>query len=274
MQERKEVHRSGGGMRHAAVFAGALLVLIIAGRPAPCGAGCSGRGLDWIKSGIPAGRIGLLSNPCGDRFAGLISTLENPYLIEGLVSSNLFAGFGTRSFSAWFGWAHLGNELYREDRMSAPFGFELPVDGFGCIVVPAVERRAVKGFTPWHSHSLHLSTSYEFGRAARIAFEGSLYESASRAPRDAALSLELRSACLAVAVDRIFSGVLEGDMGLAIEVRLDETCSLLSGYRSKTDEILSGLILRRSRLVFCLSWSQNPVLGSSLGAVVGRVWKW
>ena len=274
MQKREDMHRGCGRLRSAVVFSAMLLAVIVAARPAPCESGCPARSGGFAEANVPAGRIGLLREFQKKRFAGVFSALENPYLIEGLVSSNLLAGFGNRSASIWLEWSRLGHRFYSEDRVSALFGFAFPVKGLRGSAIPALERRDVKGFTAQYTHSLCLSASYEYGRTVSVAFEGSAYECDPTAPRDAVLSFAVRSTSLAVELDRFLSGPLEGDTGLAVEVRLHESCSFLSTYRSKTAEISGGLLVAASHMLVRFTWSQHPALGSTVSMEVGRVWEW
>jgi hypothetical protein len=274
MQEREEMHRGCRGLRRAGVLSATLLALIVAAQPAPCRSGCPAPRGGLGESNVLAGRIGLLRDFQKKRFAGVFSAFENPYLIEGLVSSNLLVGFGNRSSSIWLDWSRLGHRLYSEDRVSALCGLGFPVKGLRGAAIPAIERREVKGFAAQYAHSLRLSASYECERAVRVAFEGSAYESDPAERRDAVLSLAFRSTSLAVQLDRFLSGLRAGDMGFAVEVRLHESCSFLSTYRSKTAEISGGLLVEVSPILLCLTWRQHPVLGSTMSVEVGRVWEW
>ena len=267
------MHRDCLGVRSFPVLSGLLVVVTLAAAPAPCGAGCGVLRGGFTEPNVVAPYAELLGAPEAKHVAGVFTAVENPYLIEGLISSSLLAGLRSGSRSIWIEWSRLGHEIYQEDHAAVLLGFGLIAEGLRGSVIPGVERRAVKGFSARYGRSLRCAASYEF-RMVSIAFEGSAYESDPAAPREAVLRLAFRSKSLAVAADRFCSGALEGSTDVAVAVRLHESCSCISTYRSGTAEVSGGLLVAVARLAVHCAWRQHPVLGSTVAMEVGRVWKW
>jgi len=210
----------------------------------------------------------------GKRRAGVFSTISNPYMLEGLVASRLRAGFEAPVASVWLEWRRRGHALYREDRLDVAFGFGLPFGGCRFAVVPAMERREVRGFRVERAYSCCFAASYEYRGRACIGFACSAYESDPGARRPSAAYLLIRAAAMTVALDRAASGPHAGDTRLAVEARLDGKCSIRFGYRWRTEELSGGLVAARGPVLFDLSWSQHPALGSTVSAGIGRWWEW
>jgi hypothetical protein len=274
MQAGKGVSRGRRGLRRATVGLAAAAVLTAAVRPALSEPGNPALRFAFSEWGIPAGRIGLLRDDAHGWRAGVFSGMANPYLIEGLTDSNLLVGLGCRPLSIWLDWNRLAQRLYREDHVSASLGFGLPLEGLRGVAVAAAERRRVTGFAAQRVHSLRLSASYEYRRSIWVALRGSVYESEACGPGHTVLSFGIRSTSLALEVDRSIAGMMDRGSRFLVEVRLHESCSLLSAYLTETEEISTGLLIELSSVLWCFVWSQHPALESTLAVEVGRMWKW
>jgi hypothetical protein len=204
---------------------------------------------------------------------GFLATISDPYLLDGLVASDLVAGFETPSRALWIDWYHLGHSLYHEDRVVVGIGCLLPAWGISFNAVPALMRRAVEGFAAEESSSLDLAVSYARGRGGSAGFVRSVYESDDRAGAYAAIFVSLRAGSLLARLDRVVSGVRSGDSRVLLEAVLNENLALVSGYRWNSGEISSGIMFELSRVTLDLLWSENPALGSTISAGVGRWWR-
>jgi len=206
--------------------------------------------------------------------AGFYSTISDPYLLDGLVACDLVAGIETPSRSLWIDWYHLGHSLYREDRVAARIGCETPARGIRIDVVPALVRRVVEGFAGEASCSLTLAVSYAQGRRASAGFLRSVYESDSRSSPYAAVFVSIRAGRLLARFDRAVSGMRAGDSRFMLEAAFNGRCAFVSGYRWASGEISSGILIELSPVALDFLWSQNPALGGTVSAGVGRWWRW
>jgi hypothetical protein len=225
-------------------------------------------------SDVASGRYGLLRDFGEGGRAAFFSAVEDPYVIDGLVRSNLLAGIGGKRLSVWLDWSHLGHRLYREDHASALIAFELEGIPLRCIVNPEVERHLVTGFPAERSGALSCSVCWELGRAAWVSFESQLGGGCNAGRRTAVASFAVRSTSFGVRVDRLVSGATGGDTGVAVEARPRRACALLSAYRMNTNEVSGGLLIEAHSVLTRLMWSEHPALGSTLSMEVGRVWQW
>jgi hypothetical protein len=274
VQKGKKVHR-GGRLLGAALGFLALSIALCGSIPAYSAAPeyCAWR---FDENGPDVGSLPASFGVChaGKRRVGVFSTIANPYMLEGLVASRFRAGFEGPLASVWLDWRRRGHVLYREDRLDAAFGLELPFEGCSFAVVPAMERREVRGFRAERAYSCRIAASYEYRGRACIGFARSVYESDPGAgPRSAAYFL-IRGGAMTVALDHAASGPHAGTTRLAIEARLDGKCSIRFGYRWQTEELSSGLVAALSPVLLDFSWSQHPALGSTVSAGIGRLWEW
>jgi hypothetical protein len=290
MQKREGMHRRGGELGVALGPIALMFVLWLAagasaeaGDPAATPAAgeesdapeCPARLLAGSPRGVASGCFSFGNGARGKRRAGFHATAANPYMLEGLVSSDLLFGVDGGSFSAWLDWRHLGHSLYREDRLAAAIGFSCPFDdGFRLYAIPAVERRAARGFGAQGSRSLSLAFSHDFFGSLCIGCEYLAYEDDDPRPRDARAFLLFSAGSLVIAVDRAISGARGADAQCALEAWLSDRCAIVSQYRWKTGEISSGLVVRISRATLDFSWSRNPALGGTVTAGAGRLWEW
>ncbi|MCX5753188.1 MAG: hypothetical protein NTW97_06015, partial [Candidatus Krumholzibacteria bacterium] len=172
-------------------------------------------------------------------------------------------------------WRHLGHALYREDRLAAAAGFPCPfAAGLRLYAIPAIERRAARGFGAEGSRSLSLAFSYDFRGSVCVGYVGPAAARAEPGPRSARAFLFVRAGSLVLAVDRAISGARGRDEQCAIEAWFGDTFAFMSGYRWKTGEISNGIVVRVSRAILDFSWSRSPALGSTVTAGVGRSWEW
>lgn len=274
MQKREEMHR-GGRLLARCYVCGAMLAAISCFNASEALASeCPLWLFDRDRPGMAVG---------GDVFgddvpvrtqAGFFSTISDPYLLDGLVACDLVAGLETPSRSLWIDWYHLGHSLYREDRIAASVGCGTPARGINIHAVPALVRRVVEGFAGEASCSLTLAVSYAQGRRASAGFLRSVYESDSRSSPYAAVFVSIRAGRLLARFDRAVSGVRAGDSRFMLEAALNGRCAFVSGYRWTSGEISSGLLIELSPLVVDFLWSQNPALGGTISAGVGRWWQW
>ncbi len=290
MQKGKDVHRRGGGLGGMIGPAVLICVLWLAGAAnaaavdsaAADAAGaksnaseCPARMLAGCPRGVASGNLFFGSVTSGKKRAGFHATAANPYMLDGLASSDLLSGIDGGSFSAWIDWRHLGHALYREDRIAAAIGFPLPFgEGFRLYAIPAIERREARGFGARGSRSLSLAFSYDRRGSMCVGFVCLASGSEDPGPRNARAFLFLRAGSLVLAVDRAISGARGIDVQCALEAWLGDRCALVSGYRWETGELSSGLVVRVSRAILDFSWSRNPALGGTITAGVGRMWEW
>jgi hypothetical protein len=275
MQKRKDLHRSGrklvGALRPAM-----LIFAVWLSAAADSGASeCPSRLLAGCPRGVASGNVFFGIGVGGKGRAGFHVTAANPYMLDGLSSSDLLSGIDRGSFSAWLDWRHLGCALYREDRLAAAIGFPCPfVARVRLHAIPAIERRAARGFDADGSGSVSLGISYECRGRACIGYACLASGSEDLGPRDARVFLLARAGSFVLAVDRAISGAHGTDVQCALEAWLEGTCALVSQYRWRTGEISSGCVVRVSRAILDFSWSRNPALGSTLTVGVGRLWEW
>lgn len=227
------------------------------------------------RGGVASGNVFFGIGAGAPKRAGFHAAVANPYMLDGLSSSELLLGVDGRSFSVWLDWRHLGHTLYREDRLAAAIGFPFPcVAGIRLRAMPAIERRAARGFAAEGSSSVSLGISYDRGGNVRIGYVRLAAASEENEPRDARVFLFARASFLVLAVDRAISGVRGRDAQCALEAWLSDAWALAAGYRWQTGEISSGCIVRISRTILDFSWNRNPALGSTVTAGAGRLWEW
>jgi hypothetical protein len=274
MQERENVHRGGWGLS-VVLASGAVLFTLVFSTGAWAGASeCSPCRLDFDRPGLPSQCVFPGFYLCEKSRAGVFSQFADPYMLDGLVACDLRAGFETPSHSVWLGWHRLAHSLYREDDLAADLWVRLPIRGLRLGAAPASQRREVRGFAAAQSHSLSLALSYECAHRVLVGYTRAVYESDPGAPRQAAVFILLRGGSFGAAFNRIVSGERGGDSRIALEVCLGNRCSIVSGYRWKTGELASEVLIEIASMLFDLSWSQNPALGSTVSAGVGRWWEW
>ena len=274
MQKGKKVHC--GGWRPVAACCLAMFAVVMCGSASGQTAmpRCFPLRLSEIAPDADPACVRLGDVAAGKRLAGFISTVSNPYLLEGLVASRLCAGCEAPHCSVWFEWSHRGHALYREDRLAAAFGFDLPLEGCRFAVVPAVEQREVKGFRAARARSCRVTASYEYGGRVCVGFARSAYESIPGAASPSGAFLLCRAGALSVALDRSASAYHAADARLSVEAQCAARCSVRFGYRWGTEELSSGLVVVLAPMIVDCSWSQHPVLGSSLSVGIGRFWEW
>jgi len=273
VQKRKEVHR--GGWRVGVVSA-CVALLVGVGDEAAGSCGVSQCTVPRLNEGLAGSLHGFACS--GDRTAtkhraAVLSVFSNPYMIEGLIAWDMLAECVTPSRSVRFDWHHLGHVLYREDRFEAALGLVLPVGGLRLAVIPATDRREVKGFSAAYSFSLCLAASCEYEGRACVGLVGRAYASDPDAlPRSSACFM-FRTGPIGFVLERAASRGGE-NARLALEARLTESCSIISGYRWQTGELSSVISVRVVPAMLYFSWSQHPALGSTVSAGVGRLWEW
>lgn len=280
MQKGKNVHRGGREL------GGALVLIVLICVPWSAAAAnaaaadssaseCVARLLAGCPEGVASGNFFFGNSADGQRRAGFRATAANPYMLDGLVSSDLLCGSEGTSHSAWLDWSHLGHALYREDRFTAATGIPFPFRSeLRLYAVAAIERRAVRGFGVRGSHSLSLAFSYDYRGSACVGYACRGFGSDASGPRNDRAFVFVRTGLLVCAVDGAVSGERGRDIQCALEVWLGDACALVSGYRWKTGELSSGLVVGVSRVILDFSWSRNPALGSTVVAGIGRLWEW
>ena len=275
MQNGKDMHRCGGelaGVLRPVVLMGVLWLLSGAASSA---SECPARLLAGCPGGVASGNVFFGIGGGGKRRAGFHVTAANPYMLDGLSSSDLLAGTDGGPLSVWLDWRHLGHTLYREDRLAAAIGFPSPFgSGVRLHAIPAIERRAARGFAAEGSGSISLGISYDYRGSICAGYVCRASGSENPWPRDARALLFMRAGSLVIAVDRAISGARGKDAQCALEAWLGDTWALISRYRWKTGEISSGCVFRVSWAILDFSWSRNPALGSTVTAGVGRLWEW
>jgi hypothetical protein len=285
MQKGKDVHRGGGELGNALGSIAVISILWLAAAADSVAANAAAadsnasqypaRMLAGCPRGVASGSFFFGSGVSGKKRAGFHATVANPYMLDGLASSDLLSGIDGGSFSAWLDWRHLGHALYREDRLAAAMGFSCPFSaGFRLYAIPAIERRAARGFGVEGSRALSLAFSYDFRGSVCVGYVSRACGSAEPGPRDARAFLFVRAGSFVLAIDRAISGARGTDAQCALEAWLGDACALVSGYRWKTGEVSSGIVVRVSRAILDFSWSRNPALGSTVTAGVGRMWEW
>jgi hypothetical protein len=274
MQERKDVHRSGRGLS-VVLASGAVLVAIAFSSGAMAGPSeCCPCCLGFDRPGLAPQCAFPGFCFCEKSRAGVFSKFGDPYMLDGLIACDLRAGFETPSHSVWLGWHRLAHSLYREDDLAVVFGARLPIGAFRLEAVPAIKRREVLGFAAAQSLSISMVLSYEYGRSALIGLTRSVYQSDRSGLQQAAVLFLLRAGSFGAAFNKVVSGAGYGDCRFSLEAWLGGRCSVVSGYRWQTREVSSGILVEIASVLFDLSWSQNPALGSTISAGVGRWWEW
>ena len=274
MQKGKAVHRRGG--RPVAVFCLAVFAVVTCGS-ASAEAGmpeCFAVRFSEVAPDADPGCVRWRDLDAGERLAGFVSTVSNPYLLDGLVASRLSAGCEAKRYSAWLEWSHLGHSLYREDHLEMILGFSLPLEGCRFAIVPAVEQREVRGLGAARAHSCRVIASYGYAGCVSVGFARSAYESVPGAAPSSGAFLLCRAGSLALALDRSAPASCEAETRLSIEARCAARCSVRFGYRWGTEELSGGLVVPLASVIVDCAWSQHPVLGSSLSIGIGRFWEW
>jgi hypothetical protein len=285
MQKGEGVHRGGGGlggMPGSVVLLCVLWLAAVVNAAAANAAAADSNASEYparLLAGCPQGvasrNFFFGSGASEKRRAGFHATAANPYLLDGLASSDLLSGIEGGSFSAWLDWRHLGHALYREDRLAAAIGFPCPFGaGFRLYAIPAIERRAARGFDAEGSRSLSIALSYDCRGSVCVGCVSLASASGEPGPRNARAFLFVRAGSLVVALDRAISGARGRDEQAALEAWFGNSCAFVSGYRWRTGELSSGIVVRVSCAILDFSWSRNPALGSTVTAGVGRLWEW
>ncbi|MGD1048566.1 MAG: hypothetical protein ABR899_07440 [Candidatus Krumholzibacteriaceae bacterium] len=274
MQKREEMHRGGGLLGRCCACAAMLAAISCINAFQAPASGSSPWPLDRDRPGMTAGNEIFGGDASVKTRAGFLSTVSDPYLLDGLVAGDLMAGLETPSRSLWIDWYHLGHSLYREDRIAAAITCRTSAWGIRLHAVPALVRRVVEGLPGESSSSLALAVSYARGRRASAGFVRSVCESDGRSGADEAVFISIRAGSHLARFDGTLSGARAGYSRFLLETALNERCTLVSGYRWESGEISSGLVIELSHLTFDLLWSQNPALGSTVSAGVGRWWQW
>ncbi len=268
MQEREDVHRGEGRLGRRSLAACAVALLVVSSAPARGGIPMTAIGPDAL--GAPAFRIPV--PPGEERFTGALVSFSNPYMLDGLSTEDLLAGVRSRSWSVWTGWHHLGHALYREDRLELGVGSMLPIASVEWSAAAAVERSVVRGFPAEGRGSLRAGLGWSPTGALEISIAGAPLSEDGRDGRAAAGALAIRAADVAIFVATGLAGPETGDTKVVLVAELGGRAAVISGYRSTSDELLAGLVVRCRPMLFILGWSYNPALGKTLSAGVGR-WK-
>jgi hypothetical protein len=279
------MHRGGGkrgGRLRSASLTCVLWLVASAGASPPNAASadsraseCAARMLAACPRGVAPGTFFFGGGVTGKRRAGFHAAAADPYLLDGLAATDLLSGIDGASCSAWLDWSHFGHALYREDRLSAAIRFPCPFGpGLRLYAIPAVERRAVRGFDPEGACSLSLAGSCDFGGSLCAGYACFAAGGDVSGFRNARAFLLVRAGSLALAVDRAIGGPRGEDLQCALEAWVGDRCAIVSGYRWATGEITSGLAVRIPWGILDFSWGKNPALGSTMTAGVGRLWEW
>ncbi len=274
MQTGEGVHRRRGGLRGAFARGAFLALLPIAAGPAGAN-DCAARMLAGCPRGCASGNafhgVGALARAR----AGFHAIASNPYLLDGLVSSDLLLGVEGRSFAAWIDWRHLGYALYREDGFTAAIGISsiarVPVRLYA---VPAIERRAPRGFGASVTPSLSFGGSFDIGGAVCAGCVIRAAGGDGQRRGEGRVFLQIDTGTFALVVDGALSGPRGRDAQCLIDAWLANGCAIACSYRWKTGELTSGFVIRISRTILDFSWSRSPALGNTVTAGAGMVWEW
>jgi hypothetical protein len=275
MQTREGMHRRRRGLIVA--LAGGLFLFLLpfaAGR-ASAAPDCASRLLAGCPRGCASGNFfhGIGAGALAG--AGFHATASNPYLLDGLVSSDLLIGVDAGAFSAWLDWRHLGHALYREDGLTAAVGMCVPARvRLRFYAVPAIERRAPRGFGGVAAPSLSLGGSLDVLRDACVGYVFRTAGSVDPERRDARIFVRVRGRAFTLVVDGAVSGPRGGDAQCMLEAWLTDGCAIACAYRRETGETSSGLVVKVSRTILDISWRRHPALGSTVTAGAGRLWEW
>jgi hypothetical protein len=195
-------------------------------------------------------------------------------MLENLTVSDVLAEARAPGRWAWVDWRHLGHPLYREDRVTLALGSRLPLGGLQCAVAPSLKRSAVRGFPAASFRSLSVCLGYARGGALELGVAGTPFNDEPGARREAVAAFSIHAAPFSISMERDIAGARQGDTKLCLLAELDGNAALVSSYRSRTDELLAGLIVRVRPILIGLSWSYNPALGKTISAGLGRWWSW
>jgi hypothetical protein len=195
-------------------------------------------------------------------------------MLENLTVSDVLAEVRAPGRSARVDWRHLGHPLYREDGLALAMGSSLPLGGLECAVAASLRRSAARGFPAATFRSFSVCLGVARKQTFELAVAGTPLNDEPGARHEAAVSLAIHSASLSISIERDIAGARHGDTKLGLLAELDEKAALVSGYRTRTDELFAGLIVRVRPVLIGLSWSYNPALGKTISAGFGRWWSW
>lgn len=236
----------------------------------------SGAGPVWVSARGGATEPGELFHYAGCGAAGhiaLITGCSQPYSIEKCCRSFAALGFRSARYAFWCDWLLLYHPLLREDAASAVFGARIFSGAMILVLRPTLRRTSVRGFTPETEYSCGVSCSYMIG-AAGVGVEGHTVGRGDRYTDTVTGKISFHAGVLRVVVNRMMLGRHGNDGRIGIEIEAGGGLSLLSGYRSGTDEISVGVLYRTERYIIGVSWSDHESLGTTLGFGVGRLWLW
>jgi hypothetical protein len=172
----------------------------------------------------------------------------------------------------WAGWARVGHPLYREDLFSLDICGRIAGEKLLVAVRPAVRRAHAGTFPASTSLDLSMSAMVRCTRALDIGFDATFTDRDSwkRSRFIAMASMNLGR--FALVLNRISTDVQRREIRIGIEIELDRRLILVSGYRTGSDELSVGVLLRIRDFLVALSVSHHIVLGQTVSFSIGRVW--
>ncbi|MCD6380022.1 hypothetical protein J7M07_06230 [bacterium] len=268
MQKRKKVFGREG--RRVILFV-LLFVFIIGISPAVIA------GIPvWIKARNGAVHPDIVPNlnwiRANGNYFGLISSVSNPYSINGITDSFLKIGFRNSNNNLWVSWSLLHYDLYREDRVKIQWIREIARSGLSLGISPAFGGRKVTGFEYETDGTVKTSISFDWKKIFTSGFEGIIYDPDFSADEVAKFMFSINDFPLSLLVNYSVLRRNENEFLMGAEANLSSDFCLLSGYGFNTNEISSGLVYQRNNWYFGFSWNHHPVLGSTLSAGIGVLW--
>jgi len=207
-----------------------------------------------------------------ENYFGLISSISNPYSIDGISDSFLKTGICTRNNNLWVSWSLLHYDLYSENHVKFSWIRKILGCGIAAGIAPGFKGKRVKGFEYETTVTVKALISFSWKELFLYGFEGIIYDSDLSTDQTAKFKFSIIDYPLSLLVNYAVFRRNDNDFILGAEANLSSDLSLLSGYGFNTNEISSGLVYQRNNRYFGFSWNHHPVLGSTLSAGIGMLW--
>ncbi len=205
-------------------------------------------------------------------YLGLISSVSNPYSIDGITDSFLKTGFHNSNNNLWGSWSLLHHALYREDFVKVRWIRKIGQSGFSVGGAPGIYGRRVTGFEYETARVVEASVSFNLKETFIFGYEGVVYDPGLLTDEAAKFMLSIIDPPLSLLVNYSVMRRNDNDFLMGVEAGLSNDLCLLSGYGFNTNEISFGLVYQRNGWYFGFSWNHHQVLGSTLSAGIGMLW--
>ncbi len=230
----------------------------------------------WIKARNGAVHPDIVPNlncvVTDGNYLGVISSVSNPYSIDGITDSFLKTGFHNSNNNLWVSWSLLHHDLYREDFVKIRWIRKFARSGFSVGGAPGVYGRRVAGFEYETAGIVEASVTFNLKEAFIFGYEGVVYDPGFLTDEAAKLMLSIIDHPLSLLVNYSVIRRNDNNFLVGVEAGLSNDFCLLSGYGFNTNEISFGLVYQRNSWHFGFSWNHHRVLGSTLSAGIGMLW--